>query len=149
MIPPILATADRQAPPLAAAPVERHPLQRREIDPLETTHIHRRRRRARGAFAEPERRAAAVRAEMVLDHVFVERVGRHLGVGRIETQLLPRHEPEQGALALADADMSRPSQRRRAGKVDGNDLIRLIAGSQKTPSEFLKTRDVLRQSSPR
>ena len=78
MIPPILATADRQAPPLAAAPVERHPLQCGEIDPLETAHIYRSGRGTRGAFAEPERRAAAVRAEMVLDHVFVERVGRHL-----------------------------------------------------------------------
>src|SRR5437870_558178 len=101
MIPPILATADRQAPPLAAAPVERHPLQCGEIDPLETAHIHRSGRGTRGAFAKPERRASVVRAKMVLDHMLVESVGRHLGVGRIETQLLPRYEPAQAPLAAA------------------------------------------------
>src|SRR5207302_8954131 len=66
-----------------------------------TTHIHRRRRRARGAFAEPERRATAARAEMVLDHVLVEGVGSHPRFRRIETQLLARNEPEQVAFAAA------------------------------------------------
>src|SRR5215470_1094746 len=87
--------------PSAAAAVEGRDLQRGRLDALEAADVHRGHGLAVRAGAEAEGRAAAGRAEMVLDDVLVEHVGGERALRRSQPQLLARHEPQQIALAAA------------------------------------------------
>src|SRR5690606_18774259 len=82
-------------------PIDVHHLQLPDLDPLETPDIDRRHRRPRRMLPEPERRRPAHRAEVMLDAMLVERICRELRLAALEPQLLPRHEPQQIALAAA------------------------------------------------
>src|SRR5262245_17054731 len=73
-----------------------------EVDVLEAADVDRRARLAVRPDTLAERMHAAIRAEAVLDDVAVERVRRHVALGRQQLELLARHEPHDGALALAD-----------------------------------------------
>ena len=72
-----------------------------DVDALEAAHVDRGRLETVRRDAEPERRAAALGTEVMLDHVLVERVDREPRLGRREPQLVARHEPEEIALAAA------------------------------------------------
>src|SRR5688572_8725071 len=86
---------------LKTAPVEEHRLQRLGFDTLQAAYVYGRHRPFFRILAEGDRRAAADRAEMMLDHVPVERVGRHILLRRQQARLFARHEPQQRALAAA------------------------------------------------
>ena len=53
-----------------------------------------------GTFAE--RRATADRAEMMLNPADVESAAGEIRLGRLETQLVARHEPQQVSVPAAD-----------------------------------------------
>ncbi len=57
---------------------------------------------ARGPGAFAERRAAAGRAEMMLDRVLVEGVGGDVAFRRQQAQVGARHEPQEIAFPAAD-----------------------------------------------
>jgi hypothetical protein len=85
----------------STAPVDRDALERGEIHTFEATHVDRRGIRARWALAEGERRASALGAETMSDHMLVELVRGHGLFRRLEMQLAARDEPEEIAFAAA------------------------------------------------
>src|SRR5215213_11035431 len=83
------------------AAVNGNSLERRQVDILQAAHVDGRRFDAGRVLAEREGRAAAFRAELMLDEVLVECVGaQRVGAGH-ERELRARNEPEQVALAAA------------------------------------------------
>src|SRR5882724_11047470 len=85
----------------AAAAVEGHDLEGRGRDAFEAADIDGGHGLARRVSAESEGRAAAGRAEMMLDDVLVEQVGGERAFRHGEPQALARDEPQQVALAAA------------------------------------------------
>src|SRR5689334_5534365 len=64
--------------------VDRHALDAAQIDVLQTPRIDRGCRRAVGRDSQSERRAAANRAEMMLDAMRIERIDRKSGFGSLQ-----------------------------------------------------------------
>src|SRR5699024_9337229 len=67
----------------------------------QTADVHGRRRSAARILAEAERCTTAGAAEVMPDHVLVECVRGQILFGAEQPQVLPRHEPQQIALAAA------------------------------------------------
>src|SRR6516162_11169859 len=85
-----------------ASPVEGHHLEGCELDAVEAAHVDHRPGGARLVAAERERRAAAGRTEVMPDPAAPEGVGRQLGLGRGQAQLVARPHPEKVAALRAD-----------------------------------------------
>src|SRR5882757_5733612 len=73
-----------------------------QVNAFETADIDRRHRLALGIDGLRVRMDAAGAAEMVLDQVFAKGVGANTFVGREQTHLAARHEPQERAPAGAD-----------------------------------------------
>ena len=84
-----------------AAPVEWYARQSRYFDLTKTARVDRGSGCPGRTDSKPERCATAVGAEVMLNDVLVESIGRQVSFGRSEPKLFARHEPQQEAFSTA------------------------------------------------